>query len=147
MSLIQREKIVKNEFKSLNNWEEKYQFLIDLGDELKKKSDKFRSNDKLIQGCQSMVWLEAKFKNKKIFFYADSDALLPKGMIALMIKLYSGLFPDEIINSNNSIIYEIGLTTFLSPIRSNGLLLFLKKIKFYSKYFSKKDKNVLYNKS
>ncbi|WP_185877821.1 SufE family protein [Blattabacterium cuenoti] len=137
MNLLQREKMIKYEFESINGWEEKYQFLIDLGDELKKKSDEFRSNDKLIDGCQSKVWLDAKLKNKRIFFYADSDALLPKGMIVLIIKLYSGLFPKEIIHSNNNIIYEIGLTTFLSPIRSNGILLFLNKIKFYSKYLSK----------
>ncbi|WP_341658238.1 SufE family protein [Blattabacterium cuenoti] len=132
MTLRQKEEIVKKEFQILKNWEEKYEYLIDLGKKLSKKSTNFRSEDKLIHGCQSKVWLKAKLNGSRIFFEADSDALLPRGMASLMIQVYSGLFPFEIIYSNANFIYEIGFQTFLSPIRANGMLLFLKKIKFYS---------------
>ncbi|WP_185862063.1 SufE family protein [Blattabacterium cuenoti] len=138
MTLQKKEEIIKKEFYILNNWEEKYEYLIDLGNKLPKKSDKFRSKDKLINGCQSRVWLEAKLKGLRVFFNADSDALLPRGMAALMIRVYSGLFPFEIIYSNADFIYEIGFQTFLSPIRANGILLFLKKIKFYAIAFNAK---------
>ncbi|WP_341657426.1 SufE family protein [Blattabacterium cuenoti] len=132
MTLRQKEEIVKKEFQFLKNWEEKYEYLIDLGKKLSNKSKNFRSEDKLIYGCQSKVWLKAKLNGSRIFFEADSDALLPRGMAALMIQVYSGLFPFEIIYSNAHFIYEIGFQTFLSPIRANGMLLFLKKIKFYA---------------
>ncbi|WP_185863733.1 SufE family protein [Blattabacterium cuenoti] len=132
MTLRQKEEIVKKEFQILKNWEEKYEYLIDLGNKLSKKSINFRSEDKLIHGCQSKVWLKAKLNGSRIFFEADSDALLPRGMASLMIQVYSGLFPFEIIYSNANFIYEIGFQTFLSPIRANGMLLFLKKIKFYA---------------
>ncbi|WP_185870427.1 SufE family protein [Blattabacterium cuenoti] len=133
MTLQDKEESIKKEFSILKNWEERYEYLIDLGINLPKKSSEFRSEDKLIHGCQSQVWLEAKLKKGgRVFFDADSDALLPRGMAALMIRLYSGHPPLEIISSNANFISEIGLKTFLSPIRSNGLLLFLKKIKFYA---------------
>ncbi|WP_341654881.1 SufE family protein [Blattabacterium cuenoti] len=132
MTLRQKEEIVKKKFKILKNWEEKYEYLIDLGKKLSNKSTNFRSEDKLIHGCQSKVWLKAKLNGSRIFFEADSDALLPRGMAALMIQVYSGLFPFEIIYSNAHFIYEIGFQTFLSPIRANGMFLFLKKIKFYA---------------
>ncbi|WP_185872144.1 SufE family protein [Blattabacterium cuenoti] len=138
MTLHKKEEIIKKEFHILNSWEEKYEYLIDLGKKLPKKSDNFRSNEKLIQGCQSKIWLDAKLKESRIFFSADGDALLPRGMAALMIRVYSGLFPFEIIYSNTNFIYEIGFQTFLSPIRANGMLLFLKKIKLYAIAFNAK---------
>ncbi|WP_185871950.1 SufE family protein [Blattabacterium cuenoti] len=138
MTLHKKEEIIKKEFQFFKSWEEKYEYLIDLGKKLSKKSPKFRSEDKLIHGCQSEVWLEAKLNGFRIFFEADSDALLPKGMAALMIQVYSGLFPYEIISSHANFIYEIGFQTFLSPIRANGMLLFLKKIKFYAVAFNSK---------
>ncbi|WP_341666337.1 SufE family protein [Blattabacterium cuenoti] len=138
MTLRQKEEIVKKEFQILKNWEEKYEYLIDLGKKLSKQSINFRSEDQLIHGCQSKVWLKAKLNGSRIFFEADSDALLPRGMASLMIQVYSGLFPFEIIDSNANFIYEIGFQTFLSPIRANGMLLFLKKIKFYAIALSSK---------
>ncbi|QIK16521.1 SufE family protein [Blattabacterium sp. DPU] len=138
MSLHKKEEIIKKEFKVLESWEEKYEYLIDLGKKLPEKPSIFKSEDKLIHGCQSKVWLEAKFNGSRIFFDADGDALLPRGMAALMIRVYSGLFPFEIISSNANFIYEIGFQTFLSPIRANGMLLFLKKIKFYAIAFNAK---------
>jgi SufE protein probably involved in Fe-S center assembly len=137
MTLHEREKIIKKEFQLLKSWEDKYEYLIDLGKKLSKKSF-VRSEDKLIYGCQSKVWLEAIFHESRIFFEADSDALLPRGMAALMVQVYSGLFPFEIVYSNANFIYEIGFQTFLSPIRANGMLLFLKKIKFYAIAFNAK---------
>ena len=138
MNLHKKEEIIKKEFHILKNWEDKYEYLIDLGKKLSNRSDKFRSDDKLIYGCQSKVWLEAKLKKSRIFFEADADALLPRGMAALLIRVYSGLFPFEIIHSKSDFIYEIGFQTFLSPIRANGILLFLKKIKFYAIAFNEK---------
>ncbi|WP_185859223.1 SufE family protein [Blattabacterium cuenoti] len=132
MTLHKKEEIIKKEFHILKNWEEKYEYLIDLGKELPKQPDEFRSDEKLIHGCQSKIWLDAKLKGSRIFFDADGDALLPRGMASLMIRVYSGLFPFEIIYSNTNFIYEIGFQTFLSPIRANGMLLFLKKIKIYA---------------
>ncbi|WP_185860634.1 SufE family protein [Blattabacterium cuenoti] len=138
MTLHKKEEIIKKEFQVLKNWEEKYEYLINLGKKLSKKSSIFRSEDKLIHGCQSKVWLKAKLNGSRIFFEGDSDALLPRGMAALMIRVYSGLFPFEIISSNANFIYEIGFQTFLSPIRANGMFLFLKKIKFYAIAFNTK---------
>ncbi|WP_185865935.1 SufE family protein [Blattabacterium cuenoti] len=133
MNLYKKEEIIKKEFHLLKNWEEKYEYLIDLGKKLPKKPDEFRSDEKLIYGCQSKVWLDAELKGSRIFFDADGDALLPRGMAALMVRVYSGLFPFEIIYSNTTnFIHEIGFQTFLSPIRANGMLLFLKKIKIYA---------------
>ncbi|WP_343203858.1 SufE family protein [Blattabacterium sp. (Blattella germanica)] len=127
MTLHQKEEIIKKEFRILTSWEEKYEHLINLGKKLPKKSNAFRSDEKLIPGCQSKVWLNAELRKSRIFFEADGDALLPRGMAALMIRVYSGLFPFEIISSNANFIYKIGFQTFLSPIRANGMLLFLKK--------------------
>ncbi|WP_185851880.1 SufE family protein [Blattabacterium cuenoti] len=138
MTLQDKEERIKKEFFLLKNWEEKYEYLIDLGRNLPKKSYEFRSEDKLIHGCQSQVWLEAQLKGLRIFFDADSDALLPRGMAALMIRLYSGHLPFEILSSKTNFISEIGLKTFLSPIRSNGILLFIKKIKLYAIAFHAK---------
>ncbi|WP_185859810.1 SufE family protein [Blattabacterium cuenoti] len=138
MTLQDREERIKKEFSFLKNWEEKYEYLIELGRKLPKKSDKFRSEDKLIYGCQSKVWLDAKLKEKLVFFDADSDALLPKGMAALMISVYSGRSPFEIVSAKANFISEIGFQTFLSPIRANGILLFLKKIKLYAIAFNAK---------
>ncbi|WP_185855981.1 SufE family protein [Blattabacterium cuenoti] len=138
MTLQEKEEEIKKEFILLKDWEEKYEYLIDLGRNLPEKSIDFRSDDKLIYGCQSQVWLGAQLKGVRVFFDADSDALLPRGMAALMIRLYSGQIPFEIISSNANFISEIGLKTFLSPIRSNGLFLFLKKIKLYAICFQEK---------
>ncbi|AWU43574.1 SufE family protein [Blattabacterium sp. (Cryptocercus kyebangensis)] len=138
MTLQNKEEKIKKELFLLKNWEEKYEYIIDLGKKLSKKSDIFRSEDKLIHGCQSKVWLEAKLRGVRVFFDADSDALLPRGMVALMIRIYSGHFPFEIISSKANFISEIGFRTFLSPIRANGILLFLKKIKFYAIAFNEK---------
>ncbi|AWU39689.1 SufE family protein [Blattabacterium punctulatus] len=138
MTLQNKEEKIKKEFLLLKNWEEKYEYIIDLGKNLPKKSNIFRSEDKLIHGCQSNIWLEAKLKGVRIFFDADSDALLPRGMAAIMIRIYSGHFPFEIISYKANFISEIGFRTFLSPIRANGILLFLKKIKFYAIAFNEK---------
>lgn len=92
----------------------------------------------LIQGCQSQVWIKASLsKNNKIILNADSDALIPKGLIALILKIYSNTNPIEIINYNDNFIYKIGLNEFLSPIRANGMLLMLKQIKLYAIIFNK----------
>ncbi|WP_185882861.1 SufE family protein [Blattabacterium cuenoti] len=136
-SLKEREKIIVKKFRIFQNWEEKYEYLIELGKKLKKKPN-IRSNNKLIYGCQSKVWIDSTFDKGRIFFKADSDALLPKGLVSIMIYIYSGLPPYEIISSNYHFISKIGFQNFLSPIRANGIILFIKRIKLYAFYFDKK---------
>ncbi|WP_185872689.1 SufE family protein [Blattabacterium cuenoti] len=136
MTLKDKEQKIKQEFDQLHDWQDKYEYILYLGNSLPKQDNTFRTEDKLIYGCQSKVWLDAKLIGMKIIFDADSDALIPKGLIAIMINVYSGRYPFEIISSKANFISDIGFNNFLTPIRSNGLLLFLKKIKFYAQYFS-----------
>lgn len=147
MELIEIEKKIIKEFNFLENWEEKYEYIIELGKKLPKMSKKEKSKNKLIKECQSKMWVNTVLKNKKIIIKADSDAILPKGLIAILIKIYSNRKPIEIINSKACFIKKIGFKEFLSPLRSNGLISILKKIKIdtmkiYLKYKEKKTKNI-----
>lgn len=114
-----------------SNWEERYEHIINIGKSLPKISE--RSEDKLIVGCQSKVWISAHLRNGNIIFLADSDAILPSGIAALMIRVYSDRSPKEIIHAK---INFIGLNEFLSPIRTNGMFSMINKIKFYAKILS-----------
>lgn len=138
MNLKSRKKIIKKEFLSFDKWEDKYEYLIDLGNTSNITIKGLKSDENLVYGCQSNVWLKAKLINNKIFLYSDSDALIPKGIAALFVRLYSGLPPKEIINSNNNFLEEIGLINFLSPTRANGSFFFLKKIRSYALNFNSK---------
>lgn len=139
MELSKKEYNIINTFSNFNGWEEKYEYLINLGKELPKIPNKYKTENKLIKGCQSKVWLNADIKNNFLILNADSDALIPKGIAALMIKIYSGTSPMEIINSQAIFITEIGFKEFLSPIRANGILLMIKQIKLYAIAFVKKQ--------
>lgn len=132
MELLQKEYNIIKTFSIFTTWEEKYEYLIQLGKELPPIDNKYKTTNQLIQGCQSQVWLYAEIKNNLLIFYADSDALIPKGIVALIIQIYSGSPPIEIIKSKGIFISKIGLQDFLSPIRANGILLMLQKIKLYA---------------
>lgn len=112
-----------------DDWEGKYEHLIELGKSLPKIEEQYKTNDRLISGCQSRVWLHSKKESDKIVYTADSDAIITKGMIALMVRVLSNHSPDEIVNANMDFIQKIGLTEHLSPTRANGLLAMIKQMK------------------
>ncbi|WGH27234.1 MAG: SufE family protein [Candidatus Bostrichicola ureolyticus] len=142
MTLQKIEIEIIKEFEQLNNWEQKYEHLIELGKQLPKMSNQYKNVNTLIKNCQSKVWINAQLFNNIIIYKADSDALIPKGIAALMLRLYSGRHPKEIINSNNFIFSKIGFDTFLSTIRANGMLAMYKTIKLYAIAFNIKLNNI-----
>lgn len=123
------------EFNGFDDWMDKYQLLIDLGNEQEELDAKYKTDDNLIDGCQSRVWLQADLVDGKIIFQAESDALIVKGIISLLIKVISGHTPDEILNSDLYFIEKIGLKEHLSPTRSNGLLAMVKQMRMYALAF------------
>ena len=121
-----------NDFSILSSWEEKYEHLISLGNDIPVLAKVFKTNNYLIHGCQSKVWLMCEYKDKKLYFYADSDALITKGIVALIVKLYSGATPKEVINEKVDFFSTIGLREHLSMTRANGLNIMLETIKKYA---------------
>lgn len=126
------------EFAEFTEWMDKYQMLIDLGNELDGLDAEYKNEQNLIDGCQSRVWLQCDIKDGKLVFTADSDALITKGIIALLIRVVSGHTPKEILDTDLYFIERIGLHQQLSPTRSNGLLSMVKKIKAYALAFNMK---------
>jgi cysteine desulfuration protein SufE len=120
------------EFSLFDDWMDKYNLLIDMGKELPLIDSKFKVKDYLIEGCQSKVWLHPEFDGDKIRFSADSDAIITRGIVGLLIKVLSGRTPDEIISADLYFIDRIGLRQNLSPTRSNGLLSMVRQIKLYA---------------
>ena len=120
---------VIEEFSDFDDWMDKYQLLIDLGNEQEPLDEKYKTEQNLIDGCQSRVWLQADMEDGNVVFQAESDALIVKGIIALLIKVVSGHTPDEILNSDLYFIEKIGLKEHLSPTRSNGLLAMVKQMR------------------
>ena len=124
------------DFELLSNWEEKYRFIIELGQELESLSHNLRIDQNLIRGCQSKVWLVCKCDEKKLYFYGDSEALITKGIVSLIIKLYSGRTAKEILENNlEETLNTIGLSSHLSMQRANGLLMMIKSIKNYARNY------------
>lgn len=130
---------VIEEFSDFDDWMDKYQLLIDLGNEQKPLDEQYKTEQNLINGCQSRVWLQADLVDGKIIFQAESDALIVKGIIALLIKVVSGHTPDEILNADLYFIEKIGLKEHLSPTRSNGLLAMVKQMRMYALAFKAKE--------
>ncbi len=130
---------VIEEFSSFTDWMDKYQLLIDLGNELEPLDEKYKTESNLIDGCQSRVWLQADFTDGKMMLRAESDALIVKGIVALLVRVLSGHSPKEILDADLYFIEQIGLKDHLSPTRSNGLLAMLKQIKMYALVFSSKQ--------
>ena len=127
------------EFSGFDDWMDKYQLLIDLGGEQPPLDEKYKTEQNLIDGCQSRVWLQADYADGKIHFTAESDALIVKGIVALLIRVLSDHTPQEILEADLYFIEEIGLKEHLSPTRSNGLLAMVKQIRLYALAFSKKQ--------
>lgn len=127
-----------DEFNFFDDWTEKYQYLIDLGKNLPKFNLKNKVDSNLIKGCQSKVWLSSSFKDNIVIFEADSDAIISKGIISLLIRVFSGHTPEEILNSKIDFIEKIGLNTHLSQTRANGLLSMIKQIKIYALAYQSK---------
>ena len=126
------------EFSGFDDWMDKYQLLIDLGNEQEPLDDKYKTEQNLIDGCQSRVWLQADLVEGKIHFSAERDALIVKGIVALLIRVLSDHTPQEILDADLYFIEEIGLKEHLSPTRSNGLLAMVKQIKMYALAFNAK---------
>ena len=123
---------VIEEFNDFDDWMDKYQLLIDLGNDQAPIAEEYKQDQYLIEGCQSRVWIHAEARNGKIYFEAESDAVIVKGIIALLIKVVSGHTPDEILESDLYFTDVIGLKQHLSPTRSNGLLSMVKQIRLYA---------------
>ena len=132
MSIKEKQQELIDDFAFLSDWEQKYEYIIDLGKGLKGLPEKKKKEDILIKGCQSQVWMDAELHDGKIFFLADSDGILPKGIISLLVGVYSGHTAEEILAADFDFISKIGLQEFLSPSRANGLASMIKQIKFYA---------------
>jgi len=123
---------IVDEFSLFDSWEDKYEYIIDLGKKLKTLEPEFKTEENKIKGCQSQVWLVANENNGRIYFKADSDAVIVKGLVSMLIRVLSGHKPDEIINAKLDFINKIGMTTHLAQTRSNGLLSMVKQMKNYA---------------
>ncbi len=141
MTIQELENQIIEEFSNFSEWMDKYEYLIDLGKCLPKIDEQYKTNQYLITGCQSLVWLHAAYLDGKIIYTADSDAIITKGIVALLIRVLSHQTPDDIINSQMEFINKIGLKEHLSPTRSNGLLSMIKQMKLYALAFKAKQTN------
>ena len=128
-----------DEFTGFDDWLDRYQLLIDLGSEQEPLPQEYKTDNNLIEGCQSRVWLQADVVDGKVIFRAESDALIVKGIVALLIKVYSGHTPDEILASEPYFVEAIGLKEHLSPTRSNGLVAMIKQMRMYALAFKAKQ--------
>ena len=135
MTIKEKQQELIDEFSFLDDWEQKYEYIIDLGKTLEGLPEEKKIDSNLIKGCQSQVWIDADFRDGKLFFSADSDGILPKGIVSLLVSVYSGHSTQEILDSDFKFIEEIGLQEFLSPSRANGLMAMTKHIKFYAVAF------------
>ncbi len=139
MTINELQDEVIEDFSELSDWMDKYQMLIDLGNELEPLDERYKTQSNLIDGCQSRVWLQCDEQEGKLYFTADSDALIVKGIIALLIRVVSGHTPREIMDAELYFIDRIGLHEHLSPTRANGLLAMVKQMKMYALAFQAKQ--------
>ena len=138
MTINERQDEIIEEFAGFDDWMDKYQLLIDLGNEQEPLDEKYKIEQNLIDGCHSRVWLQADYADGKIHFSAESDALIVKGIVALLIRVLSDATPQEILGADLYFIEEIGLKEHLSPTRSNGLLAMVKQMRMYALAFQAK---------
>ena len=132
MTINENQDKIIEELLPLNDWFEKYEYLVSLGKALKPLDEEFKTEDNLIKGCQSKVWLRAEKKDNKIYLAADSDTLITKGIIALLLRVLNNQSPEDIINCNLYFVEKIGLSTNLSPARVNGVVSIIKQIVYYA---------------
>jgi len=129
------EKEIAEEFSLFDSWDDKYEYIIDLGKKLSPLDTKYKMDENRVRGCQSTVWLVADYRDGKVFYKAESDAVIVKGLISMLIRVLSGQTPDDIIQAKLNFIREIGMTTHLAQTRSNGLLAMVKQIKNFALAF------------
>ena len=139
MSIKEIQDEIIDEFSMFEDWEERYQYVIDLGKTLPLIDEQYKTEENIIKGCQSKVWLHGEQKDGKVVFTADSDAILTKGIIAILIRVFSNQTPAAILDADTAFIDEIGLKEHLSPTRANGLVSMIKQIKMYALAFSAKQ--------
>lgn len=130
-------KIIR-EFEALSDWTERYKHIIDQGRNLEPLDEEYKVEENLVRGCQSQVWLHTRLEDGKVIFEADSDAAITKGLVALMVRFYSGQEPETIINTSPDFIKKIGMEQHLSPTRSNGLASMVKQMKIYAMAYKTK---------
>lgn len=139
MTIQEKQENLVEEFTFMDDWEQKYEYIIDLGKELKGLPEDKKTTENLIKGCQSQVWIDAEMREDKLYFNADSDGILPKGIVAMLVSVYSGHSTQEILDSDFQFIEQIGLQEFLSPSRANGLMAMTKQMKFYAAAYQLKS--------
>ena len=139
MTIAEIQDKIITEFQYFDDWMDKYNYLIELGNSLPVMDEKFKTKSNLISGCQSRVWLHAAYEDGEIRFEAESDAVITKGIISMLIRVFSGQTPDDIINASLDFIDQIGLKDHLSPTRSNGLVSMTKQLKLYALAFKTKN--------
>ncbi len=137
MTIENAQKDIIDNFLFFDDWTQKYEYIIELSKDLESMSKELKNEDNLIKGCQSKVWLHAELNDGKINFLADSEAIITKGIISILLNIFNKRTPDEILSSNMDFIEKIGLKEHLSPNRANGLSSMYKQIKFYAIAFSK----------
>jgi len=138
MTIKEIQEEIIDEFSMFEDWMERYEHLIDLGKSLPIIDEAFKLDENLIKGCQSKVWLHSELKNNRLYFTADSDAILTKGIVALLLRVFTEQKPTDIINADMSFIDQIELKEHLSPTRANGLVSMIKQIKLYALAFQSK---------
>ncbi|MDE5641948.1 MAG: SufE family protein [Muribaculaceae bacterium] len=139
MTIQERQQELIDEFADIDDWMDRYGYIIDMGNALPAIDEKLKTPDRLIEGCQSRVWLDATYRDGKVYYEADSDAIIVKGMISMLVSVLSGHTPDEILDAKLNFIDEIGLAEHLSPTRSNGLLAMVKQMRLYALAFKNKQ--------
>ncbi len=139
MTIEEKQDEIIDEFSGIDDWMDRYGYIIDLGNSLPAIDEKYKTPEHLIEGCQSRVWLNADYRDGKVHYTADSDAIIVKGIISLLISVLSDHTPDEILASDLHFIDAIGLSEHLSPTRSNGLLAMVKQMKMYALAFKSKE--------
>src|SRR6476659_5974446 len=144
-TIQETEKEIVEEFSLFDSWDDKYEYIIDLGKRLLPLEDQYKKDENRVRGCQSTVWLVADYKDGKVFYKAESDAVIVKGLISMLIRVLSEQTPDDIIQAKLNFIHEIGMTTHLAQTRSNGLLAMVKQMKNYALAFKVKDATTINN--
>jgi cysteine desulfuration protein SufE len=139
MTISELQEQVVSEFSLFDDWMDKYNYLIEIGKSIPMIDESYKTDQYVITGCQSKVWLHADYRDGKIFFSADSDAIITKGIVSLLIRVLSGHTPDEILNADMDFIDKVGLREHLSPTRSNGLTSMVKQMKLYALAFKTKS--------
>ncbi len=138
MTIEEIQEELVDEFSMFDDWMQRYEYMIELGKSLELIDPKYKTKDRLINGCQSQVWLHTELKDGKVIYTADSDAIITKGIVAILVRVFSGQTPQDILNADTKFIDEIGLKEHLSPTRANGLVSMIKQMKLDAMAFQAK---------